>query len=190
MACAAAPAADEVGHQVYPLIDTEASTDPVPVYRGSKPPVPINQAKQAKASKPVPAPAQPVSRSRVPRLALLGLVVLAAGALGWQFVRGRPSADAGAANDSTLQAFDHLADSVAVAVRAYGEREREFAAQHADCAVLALGLADVEGVWVSYSVQKRQTSALDATRQTRDQTLDASVDSVDRNFDRTGCQRP
>lgn len=31
---------DAVGHQVYPLIDTETSTEPVPVYRGSKPPVP------------------------------------------------------------------------------------------------------------------------------------------------------
>jgi PPM family protein phosphatase len=30
----------EVGHQVYPLIDTETSTEPVPVYRGSRPPVP------------------------------------------------------------------------------------------------------------------------------------------------------
>jgi len=29
----------EVGHQVYPLIDTETSTEPVPVYRGSRPPV-------------------------------------------------------------------------------------------------------------------------------------------------------
>ena len=29
----------EVGHQVYPLIDTEASTDPVPIYKGSPPPV-------------------------------------------------------------------------------------------------------------------------------------------------------
>ncbi len=31
---------DAVGHQVYPLIDTETSTEPVPVYRGSPPPRP------------------------------------------------------------------------------------------------------------------------------------------------------
>ena len=31
---------DPVGHQVYPLLDTESTTQPVPVYRGSKPPVP------------------------------------------------------------------------------------------------------------------------------------------------------
>jgi protein phosphatase len=42
----AAAQAEEVGHQVFPLIDTEASTDPVPVYRGSKPPVPTAQQSQ------------------------------------------------------------------------------------------------------------------------------------------------
>src|SRR5262245_9026438 len=36
---------DPVGHQVYPLIDTEASTDPVPVYRGSPPPVPARRTR-------------------------------------------------------------------------------------------------------------------------------------------------
>lgn len=30
----------DVGYQVYPLIDTETSTEPVPVYRGSRPPEP------------------------------------------------------------------------------------------------------------------------------------------------------
>jgi PPM family protein phosphatase len=36
---------DAPGHQVYPLIDTETSTEPVPVYRGSPPPVPARQAR-------------------------------------------------------------------------------------------------------------------------------------------------
>jgi serine/threonine protein phosphatase PrpC len=31
---------ESVGHQVYPLLDTESTTQPVPVYRGSKPPEP------------------------------------------------------------------------------------------------------------------------------------------------------
>src|SRR6267142_2728297 len=30
----------EIGHMVYPLIDTETSTEPVPVYRGSPAPEP------------------------------------------------------------------------------------------------------------------------------------------------------
>jgi protein phosphatase len=29
---------DDVGHQVYPLLDTESTTEPVPVYKGSPPP--------------------------------------------------------------------------------------------------------------------------------------------------------
>jgi protein phosphatase len=35
----------EVGHQVYPLIDTETSTEPVPVYKGSRPPEPTARAR-------------------------------------------------------------------------------------------------------------------------------------------------
>ena len=35
----------EVGHQVYPLIDTETSTEPVPVYRGSAPPQPSGRSR-------------------------------------------------------------------------------------------------------------------------------------------------
>jgi len=40
-----ADAQEEVGHQVYPLIDTETSTEPVPVYTGSPPPIPNRQAR-------------------------------------------------------------------------------------------------------------------------------------------------
>ena len=179
----AAASAEEVGHQVFPLIDTEASTDPVPVYRGSKPPVPAKQAKQAKQQ---PKP------SRGKRLALLGVVVLAVGALGWQFVRGRPTADAAAPSqpDSALLVLDRVADSVTLAVRGYGDRVRQFASHQVECPALAEGLAEVEALWVSYSVGKRRAAPLDPARQSRDQTLDASVDSVDRDFDRSGCPRP
>lgn len=38
-------ATGEMGHQVYPLIDTETSTEPVPVYRGSRPPEPVAQSR-------------------------------------------------------------------------------------------------------------------------------------------------
>src|SRR3989441_4785220 len=40
-----AEAQEEVGHQIYPLIDTETSTEPVPVYTGSRPPVPAKQTR-------------------------------------------------------------------------------------------------------------------------------------------------
>src|SRR3989449_5750230 len=36
---------EEVGHPICPLIDTETSTEPVPVYKGSPPPVPAKQAR-------------------------------------------------------------------------------------------------------------------------------------------------
>jgi PPM family protein phosphatase len=38
-----ADAGDDVGHQVYPLIDTETSTEPVPIYKGSPPPLPARR---------------------------------------------------------------------------------------------------------------------------------------------------
>lgn len=38
-------AGDVPAHQIYPLIDTETSTEPVPVYRGSPPPVPAKRAR-------------------------------------------------------------------------------------------------------------------------------------------------
>jgi protein phosphatase len=44
----AAAAKEEVGHQVFPLIDTETSTEPVPVYRGSKAPIPSKQSHQTR----------------------------------------------------------------------------------------------------------------------------------------------
>ena len=36
---------EAVGHEVYPLLDTESDTEPVPVYKGSDPPTP-NESKQ------------------------------------------------------------------------------------------------------------------------------------------------
>jgi protein phosphatase len=37
--------AEAVGHQVFPLIDTETSTEPVPIYKGSRPPKPAREAR-------------------------------------------------------------------------------------------------------------------------------------------------
>jgi PPM family protein phosphatase len=38
-------ASAEIGYQVYPLIDTETNTEPVPVYKGSKPPEPARRTR-------------------------------------------------------------------------------------------------------------------------------------------------
>ncbi|MGH7700219.1 MAG: Stp1/IreP family PP2C-type Ser/Thr phosphatase [Gemmatimonadales bacterium] len=61
-----ADAGEEVGHQVYPLIDTETSTEPVPVYTGSRPPRPARD-----------------SRARVVALVVLAVVL----ALAWYLTR-------------------------------------------------------------------------------------------------------
>jgi serine/threonine protein phosphatase PrpC len=40
----AAEAKEQVGHQAFPLVDTEVSTEPVPIYRGSQAPVSIKES--------------------------------------------------------------------------------------------------------------------------------------------------
>lgn len=57
---------EDVGHQVYPLIDTETSTEPVPIYKGSRPPVPTKESRG--------------------RMIVLGLLAVTA-ALVWYFTR-------------------------------------------------------------------------------------------------------
>jgi len=62
---------EEVGHLVYPLIDTETSTEPVPIYKGSRPPVPNKETREA--------------RGRLFTVVLAALAVLAA--VLWYFTR-------------------------------------------------------------------------------------------------------
>jgi protein phosphatase len=62
---------DDVGHQVYPLIDTETSTEPVPIYKGSLPPV------SSKAT-----------RSRTMATTVL-LLIAAIAAVVWYFTRNQ-----------------------------------------------------------------------------------------------------
>ncbi len=62
---------EEVGHHVYPLIDTETSTEPVPIYKGSRPPVPNKETREA--------------RGRLFTVVLAALAVLAA--VLWYFTR-------------------------------------------------------------------------------------------------------
>ena len=61
---------DDVGHQVYPLIDTETSTEPVPIYKGSRIPVPNTETRQQT------------------RTLVLALIAIAA-ALVWYFTRSQ-----------------------------------------------------------------------------------------------------
>jgi len=61
---------EDVGHQVYPLIDTETSTEPVPVYKGSRTPVSSKETRQQN------------------RMLLLALIAIIA-ALVWYFTRSQ-----------------------------------------------------------------------------------------------------
>jgi hypothetical protein len=92
--------------------------------------------------------------------------------------------------DTTWLAFDRIADSVTRTVGVYGDRRRQFDGGRIDCTGLSRGLVSVEDVWMDYNVGKKNTPPLDAPRAARDQTLYATVDSVDRHFDRSGCPRP
>ncbi len=41
---------EKVGHEIYPLLDTESTTEPVPVYTGSEPPTPKGSSMIAAAA--------------------------------------------------------------------------------------------------------------------------------------------
>ena len=99
-------------------------------------------------------------------------------------------ATAAAPADTTWLAFDRIADSVTKTVGVYGDRRQQFDGSRIDCTGLSRGLVAVEDAWTEYNVGKRQTPTLDAPRAARDTTLYASVDSVERHFDRSGCPRP
>ena len=101
-----------------------------------------------------------------------------------------PVRDSLAAPDTTWRAFDRIADSVTRTVGVYGDRRRQFDGSRIDCTGLSRGLVAVEDAWTEYNIGKRQTPTLDAPRVARDQTLYATVDSVERHFDRSGCPRP
>ena len=92
--------------------------------------------------------------------------------------------------DSNLLVFDRVADSVRAVVRGYGAATQRFGAGRLDCAGLSQGLVAVEDAWTTYNLGKRKAAALDAARRTRDQTLSTAVDSVESQFDASGCQRP
>ncbi|HEY6060001.1 MAG TPA: hypothetical protein VIV10_05405 [Gemmatimonadales bacterium] len=92
--------------------------------------------------------------------------------------------------DSALLRFERVSDSVTAIVGAYETSMRQFDAKRGNCQALSQALVAVEDAWTDYNVGKRKAGSLDAAHATRDQSLYAAVDSVERSFDRSGCQRP
>ncbi len=91
------------------------------------------------------------------------------------------------ASDSPLVALDRNADSVTAGVQGYDALVRS---GRSGCDGLSQSLVAMEDAWTRYNVGKRKAGSLDGTRFTRDQQLYASVDTVERDFDRSGCTRP
>src|SRR5205814_308317 len=55
----------------------------------------------------------------------------------------------------------------------------------------ATGLGAVDNLWITYNTERKaRLASFDPARVTRDQSLWASVDSVSRRFDNSGCPRP
>ena len=78
--------------------------------------------------------------------------------------------------------------AVAQAVRSYNEEAALFNTQH-DCTELARSLRAVEDRWIAYTRRHSPGATLDAARARRDQAVYASVDSVERRFEASGCPR-
>jgi len=92
-----------------------------------------------------------------------------------------------AATDSPFVRLDRNADSVTTLADLYNARVE---ANQTDCPGLGLALVAMEDAWTRYNVGKRKLGSLEGDRFIRDQRLYAAVDSVERDFDRSGCTRP
>jgi hypothetical protein len=86
--------------------------------------------------------------------------------------------------------LDVNGDSVTQAVRTFVERAGLFARGQLPCAGLSGVLSLVEHRWIAYNTARRNAGVLDAAHAVRDQRLYASVDSVERRFEQSGCPRP
>ena len=91
---------------------------------------------------------------------------------------------------TAMRVFDQLNDSVTIAVGNYGERAQLFAGKQIACGGLSAGLIAIEDLWKAYNIQRRKVKTLDPARITRDRATSAGVDSVEAQFDHSGCARP
>jgi len=189
---------------------TPRHTDVPPV----APPPPLHRSTQGqKPFAPALAP-RPTDGHPGVVAAVLLLALAAGGGAGWYFFLRPVAADQGVGQtsppstapttatpapavtpippppDTTWLAFDRASDSVVVHVKGYNTRSQTSATGALGCSTLSESLVGVEDSWTAYNVLKRKQPSLDTSRATRDAGLYASVDSVERHYDRSGCQRP
>ena len=89
-----------------------------------------------------------------------------------------------------LGKLDQLADALVGTVRGFRTEAGQFDRQQLPCPGLAQSLVAVESRWASYNAARKEAGVLDAAHAARDQQLYASVDSVERRFEQSGCARP
>lgn len=92
---------------------------------------------------------------------------------------------------SQFERFDRLSDSLTRMVRNFQDRAALFESGRMDCSGLGNGIIAIENLWMSYNIERKaRMASFDPPRVARDQALWASVDSVSRRFDNSGCHRP
>lgn len=107
---------------------------------------------------------------------------------------GGRSAEATAAGavalaDTTM--LDRRADTLALAIEAFGLRAKMFETHRMPCTGLARGLQQVEDGWLAYNMARKGVpSGGDAGRDGRDRDLYSNVRAVELRFERSSCQRP
>lgn len=179
-----------------PLIDDEAraSRDTRPAPAATR--VPGAAAPPPRLPLMEPAAHAPARGRRSWRAIAIGAAVLLAGATAvvvwrtvWQNRSGEQTADGDV--EPALMRTDALADTLAVALASYGRGIGDAGGNPALCDELQRGLVSVDQAWIAYNERgKVWVSGLDAERAQRDERLYARVDSVERRFAASGCQRP
>ena len=99
----------------------------------------------------------------------------------WWLHRATLTSEVVPATDSSGAAPAVTAEPVRRAIAAYRQRASLFANQQMTCADLAPGLADVDDEWLRY---------VRAAPPALDRTLATEVETVEADFERTGCPRP
>lgn len=131
-------------------------------------------------------------RRLVTLAAVCGLI--AAAGLGALLVLERTTVDAGTPVDiraTRLARLDLVTDTLAPALRNFGERAGLYRDGLLGCDGLARGYAAVDTLWSVYGTVRRGLAVpLDSGRQVRDTRLSSRVDTMRREFVRSGCGAP
>lgn len=118
--------------------------------------------------------------------AIYGLLAARSGSSGNAADKARGAV---AVSDSSV--LDRRADTLALAISAFGMRATMFDTRRMPCSGLARGLTQVEDAWLGYNMARKDLMAgIDPVRDARDKSLYADVRGVEVKFERSACARP